>query len=113
MPKIKKSFRLKKRDIEYIDTLVSKSIFDTQTQAVTYFIDFYRLDRGIELKLNRQINGWIYESYSKLWPFLFGCLFAFFFLRKSWFFIFPLLLSIMPMIFTIELIEPDKIKVRM
>ena len=112
MVKILNAFRLSKRDDDYLNSLVTKRIFRNKTEAIDYFIDFYRLDRGIEIKLNRKLNNWIKESYEKLWPFVFGALFAFFFNRGSWFFIFPLGLALMPMIFKIDLIEPNKIKVR-
>lgn len=112
MAKILKSFRLKKRDIEYVDTLVSKGIFKTQTDAFSYFIEFYKMDKGLEVTLNSNINNWVYEVYTKLWPMAFGALFAFFFTRHTWFFVIPMLMALMPMIFKMELVEPDKIKVR-
>ena len=112
MVKILNAFRLTKRDDDYLNSLVEKRIFRNKTEAIDYFIDFYRLDRGIEIKLNRQINNWIKESYEKLWPFFFGCLFTFFFIRGTWFFLIPFGLALMPMIFKIDLVEPDKIKVR-
>ena len=112
MSKVLKTFRWKKRDLEYIDNLVSKGIFKTQTNVLSYMIDFYRQDKGLEVTLNNNINSWIYGVYNVVWPFGFGALFAFYFTRHTWFFMIPLVMALMPMIFKMELVEPNKIKVR-
>lgn len=112
MSKQFKGFRLKKRDIEYIDQLVDHNNFNSQTEVMEYLIDYYRSEKGIEIQLKKDLAKWFENAYYKLIPFLFGSLFAYFFILRKWFFLPFLIMALIPIFIKIEAIQPNILRLK-
>lgn len=112
MAKIRESFRLKKEDVEYLQYCVNSGKFQNKTEAIINFIDFYRSEQGLEIEMQNKLSKRFVEVYSKLIPFLFGCLFAYFFLKGSIIFVPFLLVALFPFVFKLDTKKDNILRVR-
>lgn len=103
MPKSKKTFRLEKGDIEYIQALVKKGYSNNQTQALTSIINYHKEQQGLNVQMPEKFNSFVLSFYNKFTPVFATLLYVYFWIRQSWVFVLFLIVAIIPFAFPINL----------
>lgn len=113
MAKVLRSYRLEKRDLEYIDKLMLKSnLINSQAEAITYFINYHRDDKGFEVQLKQDFASMLETLYYKVIPFGAGALFSYFFVMKRWFFFPFLVIALLPSFVDLEAKNPNVVRLK-
>jgi len=112
MSKILTSFRLEKGDISYLESLVNEKAFNDKTKAIEGLIQFYKQENGYKIELKNKFAIMLETIYGKLIPFMFGCLFAYFFLvKQSLLFVPFLLIALTPFVLKLEATHQNVLRV--
>ena len=106
-----KSFRLKREDNDYLISLVETNKFLNKTQALAYIINHFREDQGLRVQLPKRVNALAIDIYSKLFPFTFGSLATYFFVRQHLVFLLFTFVAIFPFIFKLEAVDEQALRV--